>query len=183
MNKQNKLVVPKCTKVYQSVPKLVAKSAKALSTLSFLLMLMTISFSNLSAQCSGPNNHCPAGGCNPGQQICVENATDCEMDLNLTNGHCHQSQTVHVPKHTPHTCFNYDCIQCDDGCYCANSIDITWPSTLVTIPGQAWPAGQYDFPNSNISPNVYCESCVYGIRIVVSYPSTTETLYSIQCLP
>jgi hypothetical protein len=170
--------------VCQSVPNLVTKTVKALFTLSFLLMLMTIPLSNVSGQCAGPSNHCPSGGCNPGEKICVENVTDCEMDINLTNGHCHSSQTVHIPGHTGPTCFNYDCIQCDDGCYCANSIDLMWPSTSVSIPGQAWPVGVYDFPNSNISPLVYCSSCLNGIRIVVSYNVITkETLYSVQCLP
>jgi hypothetical protein len=184
---QKKLLEPQSTTKYRSLPqKLVTKSVRALLTLFFVLMLITFPFTKSFAQCTGPNN-CPPGGCNAGQQIFVENTTDCEMDLNSTTPYCSQKYTVYIPKHSPKLCFGYPCIQCDNGCYCANSIDLFWSASLTTISSTPNLVGVYDFPDSNISPLRYCTDCppslTSGIRIIITRPNPGELDYTISCLP
>jgi len=173
------------TSVYNSVPQRTTnflvtplkRVVKALSTLTLLIMLMTLTSLNSNAQCSGPNN-CPPGGCGQWKWI---NNTDCDIQLNSISAPCYNVLNILVPAHTNTGNLQIPCEQCDDGCHCADGVTFqvngSTTGSITIQPLNITLSTNYpDYPGA---PK-WCTSCPSGIRVSQSYSGGINTI-TIDC--
>ena len=173
------------TSAYHSVPQRTTnflvtpfnRVVKALSTLTLFIMLMTLTSLSSNAQCTGPNN-CPPGGC--GQWKWVNN-TDCDIQLQSSTSPCNNVINLTVPAHFTTAVLTIPCLQCDNGCYCADAVIFGMYNNTVVNTFTLNPL-QYtqttDYPNNPGVP--WCNSCPGGIRITQSYLGGITTI-TIDC--